>query len=118
MPVFDVFFTCFQILAMIKNQHYLYRMTVLLAISMLASVVSQDVLINSMLPVIVSAAKDKVPNVKFNVAKMLQRIVPLLDRQIVERTIKPCLSELCDDSDMDVRFYARQTMSITDGAAA
>jgi serine/threonine-protein phosphatase 2A regulatory subunit A len=45
---------------MIKNQHYLYRMTVLMAISMLASVVSQDVLINSMLPVILSAAKDKV----------------------------------------------------------
>ena len=96
---------------MIKNQHYLYRMTVLMAISMLASIVSQDVLINSMLPVIVSAAKDKVPNVKFNVAKMLQRIAPLLDRPVIERTIKPCLAELSDDSDMDVRFYARQALA-------
>ena len=103
---------------MIKNQHYLYRMTVLMAISMLASVVSQDVLINSMLPVIVSAAKDKVPNVKFNVAKMLQRVTPLLDRAIIDRTIKPCLAELCDDTDMDVRFYARQALLAADGQAA
>ena len=96
---------------MIKNQHYVYRMTVLMA-----SVVSQDVLLNSMLPV--SAAKDKVPNVKFNVAKMLQRVTPLLDRAIIDHTIKPCLAELCDDTDMDVRFYARQALLAADGQAA
>ena len=102
---------------MIKNQHYLYRMTVLMA-----SVVSQDVLLNSMLPV--SAAKDKVPNVKNNVAKMLQRVMPLLDRAIIDRTIKPCLAELCDDTGMDVRFYATtgtyawQALLAADGAAA
>lgn len=49
-----------QVLSMIKNPHYLYRMTVLVAISMLASIVSRDVLINHMLPVIISASKDKV----------------------------------------------------------
>ncbi len=48
------------------------------------------------------------PNVKFNVAKILQRIIPLFDRAVIERTIKPCLAELRDDSDMDVRFYAQQ----------
>ncbi len=48
---------------------------------------------------------------------MLQRITPLLDRQIIERTIKPCLSELCDDADMDVRFYARQALYAADGTA-
>lgn len=45
---------------MMKNSHYLYRMTVLLAMSLLASIVPQDVLINNMLPVIISASKDKV----------------------------------------------------------
>lgn len=39
----------------------------------------------------------QVPNVKFNVAKMLQRIAPLLDRPVLEHNVKPCLSELCDD---------------------
>lgn len=51
---------CAQILSMMKNSHYLYRMTVLLAMSLLASIVPQDVLINNMLPVIISASKDKV----------------------------------------------------------
>ncbi|KAG1671645.1 hypothetical protein FOA52_006876 [Chlamydomonas sp. UWO 241] len=105
------------VLRMINNGHYLYRMTVLLCISLLATVVPGDVLINSMLPVIVGASKDKVPNVKFNVAKMLQRIAPLLDRPIVDRTIRPCLSELCDDGDMDVRFYARAALGTIDASA-
>lgn len=48
------------VLGLIKNPHYLYRMTVLVALSMLATIVSQDVLCNLMLPVITTAAKDKV----------------------------------------------------------
>lgn len=46
---------------MINNPHYLYRMTVLLAVASLAPVVSHDVLCNTMLPVVLTAAKDKVP---------------------------------------------------------
>ena len=45
---------------MMNNPHYLYRMTVLVAVAALAPVVSHDVLCNSMLPVVVAAAKDKV----------------------------------------------------------
>lgn len=47
---------------------------------------------------------------KFNVAKILEKIVPLLERPVVEQQIKPVLSELCEDPDMDVRFYARQAL--------
>lgn len=56
----------------------------------------------------------QVPNVKFNVAKMLERIVPLLERPVVELSVKPALSELCEDGDMDVRFYARQALYACD----
>ena len=49
-----------QVLGMIKNPHYLYRMTMLLTVSMLATIVSHDVLVGNMLPVILGAAKDKV----------------------------------------------------------
>lgn len=59
-----------QVLAMVKNPHYLYRMTVLVAISSLANYVSQEVFVGTMLPVLVQCAKDRVPNVKFNVAKV------------------------------------------------
>lgn len=33
----------------------------------------------------------QVPNVKFNVAKMLEKMAPLVDRSVVEQQIKPTL---------------------------
>lgn len=45
---------------MVNNQHYLYRMTVLVAITSLASVVSHETLYQTILPAVVSCAKDKV----------------------------------------------------------
>ena len=54
------------------------------------------------------------PNIKFNVAKMLERLVPLVDASVVERTIKPCLLELHEDTDVDVRFYALQALNSCD----
>ncbi len=49
-----------QVLGMVNNPHYLYRMTILVAIASLAPVVSNDVLCHNMLPVVVSCSKDKV----------------------------------------------------------
>ena len=49
-----------QVLGMIDNPHYLYRMTVLSAIAALAPVITHDVLVDSMLPVVINAGKDKV----------------------------------------------------------
>uniref|UniRef100_A0A7R9V0W1 TOG domain-containing protein n=1 Tax=Chlamydomonas euryale TaxID=1486919 RepID=A0A7R9V0W1_9CHLO len=106
-----------RVLPKISNGHYLYRMTVLHAISKLAMVVPADVLVGQMLPVFISAAKDQVPNVRFNVAKMLQRIAPLLERSIVAQRVRPCLSDLCDDSDVDVRDFATVALAAVDAAA-
>jgi hypothetical protein len=49
-----------QVLNMINNPHYLYRMTILVAIAALAPVVSHDVLCSQMLPVVISCSKDQV----------------------------------------------------------
>lgn len=59
-------------------------------------------------------ACEQVPNVKFNVAKMLERVVPLLERSVVDSSVRPCLLELAEDGDMDVRFYARQALYVCD----
>ena len=45
---------------MVDNQHYLYRMTVLVAIASLAPAVHHDVLCSSMLPVVIGCSKDRV----------------------------------------------------------
>jgi serine/threonine-protein phosphatase 2A regulatory subunit A len=48
-----------QVLEMITNPHYLYRMTVLVAISLLAPVVGSEATCQTMLPVVINAAKDR-----------------------------------------------------------
>ena len=52
----------------------------------------------------------QVPNIKFTVAKLLERLVPLVDAGIADQTIKPCLQDLASDSDADVQFFAKQAL--------
>lgn len=52
----------------------------------------------------------QVPNIKFTVAKLLERLVPLVDAAIADQTIKPCLQALADDADVDVQFFAQQAL--------
>jgi hypothetical protein len=48
-----------QVMDKINNPHYLYRMTVLVAISLLAPVVGSEATCQTMLPVVINAAKDR-----------------------------------------------------------
>ncbi|KAM1080323.1 hypothetical protein EV1_014868 [Malus domestica] len=70
------------------------------AISLLAPVLGSELTCSRLVPVIVTgtASKDRVPNIKFNVAKVLQSIIPIVDQSVVEKTIRPCLLELSEDS--------------------
>ena len=52
----------------------------------------------------------QVPNIRFNVAKMLERLVPLLEAQVTDQSVRPVLQELTEDPDTDVRFYASQAL--------
>lgn len=52
----------------------------------------------------------QVPNIKFTVAKMLERLVPLVDAAVTEHTIKPCLLDLAEDSDADVQYFAKHAL--------
>ncbi len=60
----------------------------------------------------------QVPNVKFNVAKILEKVAGLVPRSVLESTIRPVLLELCEDQDIDVRFYARQALYTCDHGAS
>ncbi|KAM0821338.1 hypothetical protein ACQ4PT_072307 [Festuca glaucescens] len=64
--------------------------------------------------VVVNSSKERVPNIKFNVAKVLQSLVPILDQSLTEKTLKPCLVELSEDPDVDVRYYAKQALQACD----
>ncbi|CAN7079600.1 unnamed protein product [Brassica oleracea var. botrytis] len=111
-----------QVLEMISNPHYLYRMTILRAVSLLAPVMGSEITCSKLLPVVMTGAKDRqcinkiifyyhrVPNIKFNVAKVLQSLIPI----VVEKTIRPGLVELSEDPDVDVRFFANQALQSID----
>ncbi|MFS8003593.1 putative armadillo-like helical protein [Helianthus anomalus] len=99
---------------MIKNSHYLYRLTVIRAISLLAPVMGSEITCSKLLPEVVTASKDRVPNIKFNVAKVLQYLVCIVDHLVVEKSIKPCLVELAEDPNVDVRYFANQALQSID----
>lgn len=101
-----------KVLSLYTHPNYLYRMTTLFAISVLAQVVGMDVINSSMLPLVLRMAQDKVPNVRFNVAKTLGQLVGLLDATAVATRIKPCLTKMTDDIDRDVKLYAAQALQL------
>ena len=103
-----------QVLEKISNPHYLYRMTILNATSLLAPVKGREITFQTMLPVVINASKDSVPNIKFNVAEVLQSLIPIVDHSVVEQSIRPCLVELSEDPDVDVRYFAAEALRACD----
>ena len=59
--------------------------------------------------------KDPIPNIRFNVAKSLEQVVPILKAKnaaVVNDQIKPMLTKLKEDTDVDVRYYAGKALAI------
>lgn len=83
---------CMQVLTMVNNQHYLYRMTVLVAITSLASVVSHETLYQTILPAVVSCAKDKVT---FKSETFVNRLCVAHARLVFAMTCQSCLHSSC-----------------------
>ena len=50
--------------------------------------------------------QDRVPNVRFSSARVLQQLAAHSDPPAVSQTIRPCLDGLCHDPDADVRYFA------------
>ena len=78
-----------------------------LAVQTVAEAFPPALLTSRLLPAILAFARDPVPNVRFNLAKALQRLATLgvLDTAAAAR-IRPILTALAADTDDDVRFYA------------
>ena len=98
---------------LMSSPHYLYRLTVLRALSLLAPAVGEDVILGEILPIIKHATTDTVPNVRFNAAKALSPIIGTIDGVKVQSEIKPILVGLQSDPDVDVRFFAEQVLAST-----
>lgn len=56
-------------------------------------------------------ANDNVANVRFNVAKTLQRIGPYLEPTALQSQVKPILDKLNTDTDVDVKYFASEAIA-------
>lgn len=94
-------------------ENFVYRFTLLSALTALVPVVSMEVVSDQILPFVSHLADDAVPNIRFNVSKSLAAIVEKLrtDKPTYDETIKksimPLLDRLVKDDDFDVQYFSK-----------
>lgn len=87
------------------NQSYLIRQVTLMCVAKLKDVLPQNVLTEQFFKTVIKMASDKIPNIKFMVAKTLLLFMGNSDPK-VNSQIQQCLRTLASDPDTDVKFYA------------
>lgn len=96
-------------------QVFTFRITLLHALTELISVVSNDIILEQILPFIEHLNDDKVPNIRFNVAKAYYVVVEKLGKNdyanLINNSILPKLNELMKDEDPDVRYFANESFA-------
>ena len=78
---------------------------------MLAEVCGTDITTRQLLPTVLQLASDPVANVRFNVAKTLQKISPFLEASVIDSQVKPTLEKLNADTDVDVKHFASEAIA-------
>ena len=63
------------------------------------------------MPAILALAEDPIPNIRFNVAKGLGKLAGPM-KALNDEKIKHVLKRLEKDGDMDVRFFAQQSLQV------
>ncbi|XBW35004.1 hypothetical protein QEN19_000569 [Hanseniaspora menglaensis] len=96
-------------------QVFTFRITLLQALTELITVVSNDIILDQILPFIEHLNDDKVPNIRFNVAKAYYVVVSKLGKKdysnLINNSILPKLKELMVDTDTDVRYFANDSFN-------
>ncbi|KAI1317084.1 hypothetical protein EDD11_009067 [Mortierella claussenii] len=104
-----------KVLAMGTHPNYLYRMTTIFAITAMASAVTPEVIRDYILPTVTNLVSDPIPNIRFNVAKSIEALIPVLSlnpdtKPLIDQQLKPALVKLSEDSDNDVRFFSQKAL--------
>ena len=97
-----------RVAAIYGDANYWQRMTALYAVQVLADALHSELVQEEVLPALLTMASDPVPNIRFNVAKTLEKLAPRVGPEVVSAEIAPCLSHLVEtDADRDVKYFAR-----------
>ncbi|GAB9468266.1 Serine/threonine-protein phosphatase [Globisporangium polare] len=94
---------------------YQERVNVLHGLKQLATEKASGELLTSMLALAVRGARDKIPNVRFVASMTLEQLCKHSDASIVSTQVRPCLSDLVNDTDADVKYYSSLAMDAVQG---
>mmetsp|Transcript_38622 Transcript_38622/g.46750 ORF Transcript_38622/g.46750 Transcript_38622/m.46750 type:complete len:619 (-) Transcript_38622:409-2265(-) len=89
---------------------YLTRMTYINCFKLLVPHIKSDVLAQQVLPALLEAFKDSVPNIKFAAATAVGEFIKHVDGSVFDSQIKGPLTELTSDPDFDVRHFASMAL--------
>ncbi|GMM28481.1 protein phosphatase 2A structural subunit [Martiniozyma asiatica (nom. inval.)] len=84
-------------------ENFICRLTCLFSMTSLVAVVDTQFIEKEILPFVESLADDKVPNIRFNVAKSLK----IIGEKIGQEKVEAVLVTLREDEDKDVRYFAQ-----------
>jgi len=90
-----------------QHPSYLRRLIAVQACTLMASVMESNIVRVKILPLLLEMAMDPVPNIRFNVAKGLAKMAPICGQATIDSQIRPVLSQLLEDEDRDVRYFAK-----------
>lgn len=81
----------------------------------MAPAVTPEVIRDYIMPTVTNLVSDPIPNIRFNVAKSIEALIPVLSlnpdtKPLVDQQLKPALIKLSEDPDHDVRFFAHKAL--------
>lgn len=94
-----------------KTTNYLHRMTCLLVVSACAQHCGAEVIEKTLIPLVLQACTDDVPNVRLMAAKTISGIIPSADATSMAK-LKPALEKLTKDTDDDAAFFSTAALNL------
>lgn len=89
-----------------------HRMASLLALASICPALESTQLVEEhVISIALKLCLDPVPNVRFNAAKTLELAIPYVDKRLVSTNITPSLTNMLQDSDRDVQYYAGRAIT-------
>ena len=98
--------------------NYLHRLTACFGIAELSEVVNTQLIKKSFIPVLQQMAKDKIPNIRMNVAKAMIKMrkkiysspITAAEQQL-DQDLVQILNDLKQDEDDDVKYFSRKAFT-------
>ncbi len=86
-------------------------MACLMSLQSVMPVMQKDQITELIVPTLITACTDAVPNVRFTVARILHKSKGMIDNGVLNVQLLPRLKDLMQDSDRDVAYFAAQAFN-------